>query len=356
VNGGGGVAGQECSGTPDPDPSHLHWNKLSWSPPNVGSSQLLPTNGYSVWRYRVLENGTPNGTITPGSQVLVGTTSATTLLDAEDLPDGLRFRYCASASFVGGSQSSCSDFATITAVNAAPVAYADTYSVNAGTSLSVPARGVLVNDTDVDSAATSLVAVLDAGPLHGTLTLNADGSFIYTPVAGFAGTDTFTYRTNDGKWSRDPSVSMSRDSNVATVSITIRSVDYAVAIDPLKSPAQQGSAVPIVWQLKDGSGTLISSLDTLLRMESVFNGSAPPGGCVSSESGTREALYSLPSGATGNSSFRFVESSRSYKFNWDTTTTTTPPVLTGKGCYTVLIYLKDRGLSNPRRTTPVQLK
>jgi hypothetical protein len=46
-----------------------------------------------------------------------------------------------------------------------------------------------------------------------------------------------------------------------------------------------------------------------------------------------------------------------YQFNWDTTTTTTAPTLTGKGCYTVLLYLDDRrDLSAPRLTSPVQLK
>jgi hypothetical protein len=62
----------------------------------------------------------------------------------------------------------------------------------------------------------------------------------------------------------------------------------------------------------------------------------------------------VPSGATGNSTFRFVASENNYKFNWDTTTTTTAPILTGKGCYTVLIYLNDQAA--PRLTTPVQLK
>ena len=132
------------------------------------------------------------------------------------------------------------------------------------------------------------------------------------------------------------------------------SVNYGIIVTPLKSPAQQGSAVPVVWQLTDGLGNVISSLSTLLKMESVFNGAAPPGGCVSSNSGTREILYSLPSGATGNSSFRFVENSSSYKFNWDTSTTTTLPVLTSKGCYTVLMYLNDQ--SAARLTTAVQLR
>ena len=36
------------------------------------------------------------------------------------------------------------------------------------------------------------------GPAHGTLTLNANGSFTYTPDANYNGTDSFTYQANDG--------------------------------------------------------------------------------------------------------------------------------------------------------------
>ncbi len=138
-------------------------------------------------------------------------------------------------------------------------------------------------------------------------------------------------------------------------------VNYSVTLTALKTPAQLGSAVPVVFQVKDGLGIVISSLSpTVQKIESVFNGSVvPSGGCVSSESGLKETLYSLPDGATGKSSLRFISSTQSYQFNWDTTTAATLPIATSKGCYTVLIYLNDRPqipLTNPRRTTPVQLK
>ena len=54
-------------------------------------------------------------------------------------------------------------------------------------------------------------------PTDGTLTLNADGSFAYTPNADFFGTDTFTYKVNDGSF----------DSNVAEVTITVNPVNDA---------------------------------------------------------------------------------------------------------------------------------
>jgi uncharacterized protein len=80
----------------------------------------------------------------------------------------------------------------LTIPNRAPVAVDDSYSVNEDTTLTVPARGVLGNDSDADNNA--LVAELVSGPANGTLTLNADGSFSYTPNANFNGSDSFGYR------------------------------------------------------------------------------------------------------------------------------------------------------------------
>src|SRR5262249_47721424 len=104
---------------------------------------------------------------------------------------------------------------TINAVNDAPVAVNDSYSVNEDTTLSVTAPGVLGNDSDVDSP--SLSAVLVTGPAHGTLTLNANGSFPHTPPTHHTAPDSFTYRASDG----------SLQSNTATVSITINPVNDA---------------------------------------------------------------------------------------------------------------------------------
>src|SRR5207244_6774953 len=85
---------------------------------------------------------------------------------------------------------------TVTAVNDAPVAVADSYSTNEDTALTVAAPRVLGNDSDVDSA--SITAVLVAGPSNGTLTLNPNGSFSYTPAGNYNGADSFTYKANDG--------------------------------------------------------------------------------------------------------------------------------------------------------------
>lgn len=84
-----------------------------------------------------------------------------------------------------------------------PVARDDSYMTRTGTALSVPAAGVLVNDSDVNRHDV-LSVVLETSPSHGIATLNADGSFTYTPTNGFKGTDSFTYRVSYGTFLSDP--------------------------------------------------------------------------------------------------------------------------------------------------------
>jgi VCBS repeat-containing protein len=102
---------------------------------------------------------------------------------------------------------------TVTAVNDAPTAADDTYSTAEDTTLTVAAPGVLGNDSDLESS--TLTAVVGTGPSHGTLSLNADGSFTYTPAANYNGPDSFTYRASDGTLT----------SNLATVTITVTAVN-----------------------------------------------------------------------------------------------------------------------------------
>jgi len=84
----------------------------------------------------------------------------------------------------------------VSAVNDAPLAENDSYSTNEDEQLTVAAKGVVGNDSDVEDAA--LTATLVSNPSHGKVTLNPDGSFVYTPAANFNGSDSFTYKANDG--------------------------------------------------------------------------------------------------------------------------------------------------------------
>jgi VCBS repeat-containing protein len=80
-------------------------------------------------------------------------------------------------------------------VNGRPTTVPDSYYVQRDSVLSVPAPGVLSNDSDPED--DPIMAVLDSGPDHGEVTLDNDGSFTYTPDLGFTGTDSFWYAAYD---------------------------------------------------------------------------------------------------------------------------------------------------------------
>ena len=80
----------------------------------------------------------------------------------------------------------------ISAINDKPIAIADTFAVTEDT----PATGnVLANDTDPENDALTASPVTP--PVNGKVTLNADGSFIYTPAANFNGSDSMMYSVCD---------------------------------------------------------------------------------------------------------------------------------------------------------------
>ena len=91
----------------------------------------------------------------------------------------------------------------------------DAYTTHEDMQLAVPRTGVLANDTDVDGQALTAAAV--TRPAHGALSLNSNGGFTYTPAANYNGSDSFTYRANDG----------TANSNTVTVSLTITAVGDA---------------------------------------------------------------------------------------------------------------------------------
>jgi VCBS repeat-containing protein len=99
---------------------------------------------------------------------------------------------------------------TVNALNTAPVATNDSYTTISGMALTVPATtGVLANDEDAND--NPLTALVLSTTSNGMLVLSANGSFTYTPNAGFTGADSFTYRANDGQ----------TQSNIATVTLTV---------------------------------------------------------------------------------------------------------------------------------------
>ncbi len=121
--------------------------------------------------------------------------------------------------------------------------------ISAGSSDLATARlrfrsGVLVNDTDVEGDLLTTETI--AGPLHGSLVFNANGTFTYTHNGDLATSDTFTYHTWDGtSWS-----------NVATVHIAITQLlnTPPVAIDDAYSMINGGTL-----NANDANGTIVGT-------------------------------------------------------------------------------------------------
>ena len=134
---------------------------------------------------------------------------------------------------------------SITPINDAPVASNDgPYALVFGGSVSKSAPGVLKNDTDAEGDGLTATKITD--PAHGTVSLNADGSFTYTHDSSTATTDSFTYQAKDSKGAL---------SNIATVSFTVSEEPPTIKthatglVDPTSGK----------WYLYDDGGALVTS-------------------------------------------------------------------------------------------------
>ncbi len=181
----------------------------------------------------------------------------------------------------------------ISPVNDAPVANADTYRAVIDTPLTVTAPfGVIANDTDLENEPRSAIAGVRTTTGGGTVTLNADGSFVYNPATGFSGADTFTYQATDS----------TALSNTATVTLTV-----GTNAAPIATPDTDYRALPAV-------ATTFNSFQGVLR-----NDTDPDGDIITAIAGARTSAngatvtlnadgsftYRPPAGFIGPDSFTY---------------------------------------------------
>jgi VCBS repeat-containing protein len=195
--------------------------------------------------------GPLHGNLTLNSDGTLTYTPAT----AYDGPDSFTYRASDGSLFSNTATVSL----TVDSVNDPPVAVNDSGSTSEDTPR-LSRRGLLTNDTDVDSA--TLTASVVAGPSHGSVVVSPDGSYTYTPAVNYNGADSFTYRASDG----------SLFSNTATVSLTVLPVaDPPVAVADARSTNEDtvlnGTSV---W------ATLTRMLARPCRRSSTRFGAAPP--------------------------------------------------------------------------------
>lgn len=103
-----------------------------------------------------------------------------------------------------GGTSNATVFLTVTPVNDAPLAFDDVFS---GTQNLNITGNLLVNngngaDSDIDGNALSVTAQT-LTTAHGSVVISSNGGFVYTPTAGYSGTDSFTYTVSDGAGGSD---------------------------------------------------------------------------------------------------------------------------------------------------------
>jgi len=135
------------------------------------------------------------------------------------------------------------------------VAVNDTYTTLEDVRLTIAASGILTNDTDVEG--DPLTAVLVGNVTHGTLALNPNGGFTYLSATNYNGSDSFTYRANDG----------TINGNLATVTINITPVnDPPIAVNDTTNTLEDVSVTINVlandWDVEGTSLTIISTSTT----------------------------------------------------------------------------------------------
>lgn len=165
---------------------------------NVAGNHLL-INDSDFENNALTVNTTPINNVNNGSLVL-GNDGSFTYIPSVNFNGTDTFTYEINDGFGGTSQATAT--ITINAINDVPIAIADAYILNEDSVLTKQISDVdnlLSNDSDIDGDTLSVNPVPISSVANGSLSLNSDGSFSYTPDADYFGADGFIYEISDGK-------------------------------------------------------------------------------------------------------------------------------------------------------------
>jgi VCBS repeat-containing protein len=231
-------------------------------------------------------NGTVTGTdLEGGTLTFIAVTSPTNGVLVLN-PNG-SFTYTPDADFTGtdsftfkandgtSDSSPATVSITVTPVNDAPVAYNQSLTTNEDTALNVTLTGM-----DVEGSALTYTIVTP--PMHGTLSGTAP-NLVYTPNANYYGTDTFAFKANDG----------TTDSNLASIFITINSVNDAPTAIPQNVTVQEDTPVNITLTGTDPDGDALDYIIVTQPTNGTLTGTGP------------NVVYTPNSNFTGPDSFSF---------------------------------------------------
>lgn len=150
------------------------------------------------------------------------------------------YRYIPESGFVGedtftyiatspGGEATDPVLVTITVTNTPPVAQPVSFASRMGILL-----GGSIADSVSDPDGDLLTPALVTDAVHGTVTMNSDGTFTYAPDAGYVGEDSFTYSVTDGEIGAEPVK--------AIITMTLSNTPPVPAADE----AATGRGIPIV--------------------------------------------------------------------------------------------------------------
>jgi ELWxxDGT repeat protein len=138
-----------------------------------------------------------------------GTTAGTVVVGSSTLPPPLGNVQVSGQNLFFAGYDSHAGLELNVVQNSAPKAVND--STNSANDAAVTIN-VVANDTDSDGAINPASVQIASQPAHGSVSVSPSGSVVYTPNAGYAGSDSFTYTDSDNQGAT---------SNAATVTITV---------------------------------------------------------------------------------------------------------------------------------------
>ncbi len=165
---------------------------------------------------------------------------------------------------------------TITPVNDAPIADSQSVATAEDSALAITLTG-----SDIDSGSLTFSVV--SGPMHGSLS-GTPPVLLYTPAINYNGSDSFTFKVNDGQV----------NSSTATVQIAVSAVNDAPVANSQSVSAQQDTALPITLSGSDVDGDPLTYSVVTGPANGMLSGTAP------------DLTYTPGAGYTGSDGFTFT--------------------------------------------------
>ncbi|MBX3738731.1 MAG: tandem-95 repeat protein, partial [Candidatus Didemnitutus sp.] len=215
-------------------------------------------------------------TVPPVHGTLSGTAPNLTYTPAPDYHGADEFAFRASDGVAASPEALVA--ITVESLNDAPIALSFSRTVSEGHDVDAT---LVASDADNDPLTYTVLSQ----PAHGTLT-GTPPALSYRPNDNFGGTDSFTYKANDG----------TADSNVATVTFEVTDLNQPPTADAQSVTTPEDSPKAIVLTGSDPDNDALSYAVTQPPSHGTLSGTAP------------DLIYTPHDNFNGNDSFRFTVS------------------------------------------------